>query len=175
MADRRHRDWPRLPARLTVPGAGLAEQGHGGVSSSYSHTSGSPAPTASFVLDASTNTFTNFTVEWDGATFDFDGASTTDMPHSGYWCAEGPFYMLPPNCFSNAGVFSFSETLDNGLPIAAYDGVGRGPFTDLTAFAYGDYTMTESAVPTPEPETLVLLGLGLFGVGLSRRRARTRG
>jgi len=135
--------------------------------------SGSPAPTGSFVLDDSTNTFASFTVNWDGAAFDFGGTSGSAIPLSGYWCGQGPLYISSAACAQEDGTFSFASQLSNGIPSAAYIGANDTVFyTNLSAFAYGSYTTTETTVPAAEPATLALAlsGIVLLGVMLAMHK-----
>lgn len=142
----------------------------------FTVTSGSPAPTGSFILDNTTDTFGSFTVNWDGATYNFSGVLGSAIALSGYWCAEGPFYSSSIACLQNLGTFAFANQLSNGLPAPAFVGASTGPFTELSAFAYGSYTTTETAVPTPEPSSLALIMLGLVAFSLSTaRKSMSRG
>src|SRR5215472_4363155 len=59
----------------------------------FTVTSGSPAPTGSFVFDNTTNMYTSFKVDWDGAVFDFGSefnGSNAVLENSGSWCATAP-------------------------------------------------------------------------------------
>jgi len=117
----------------------------------FTVTSGSPAPTATFIYDDTTNTLTNFTVDWDGAVFNFASVITlAKLGSSGGWCAAGSSG-LPP-C-------GFSESFDLNGFIASPE---ADTFTDPNAGAGGGYSVIETAVPEPSSIALILLGLGCF-------------
>jgi hypothetical protein len=63
----------------------------------FTVTSGSPAPTGSFVFDNTTSTFTSFTVGWDGVIYNFgtSGITLAELGSSGFWCAAGPVSLSP--------------------------------------------------------------------------------
>ena len=117
----------------------------------FTVTTGSLAPTASFVYDNTTSSFTSFTVEWDGAVFNFASPLTlTKLGFSGGWCAAGPNGV--PEC-------GFPASFDlNGL-IETYE---ADTFTNPSAVAAGGYSVIETATPEPGLAGLVLLGLAAF-------------
>jgi hypothetical protein len=140
----------------------------------FTVTSGSPTPTGSFTLDDTTNTFTSFTVNWDGAAFDFDGVLGSAIALSGYWCGQASLFSAGIACVGNDGTFAFANQLYNGIPVASY--IGADPdalYTNISAFAYGSYTTTETAVPTPEPTSFAftLSGVVLLGLMLAMRKS----
>jgi hypothetical protein len=141
----------------------------------FTLTNGTSAPSGSFILDDTTNTFTSFTVSWDGASYDFSGmhSGPLGIALSGYWCGEGPFYTGSSICTLNAGDFAFANALASGLPIPHIEGAAvTGIFTDLLAFDYGSYTTTETVATAPEPSSLLLLAPALAGLALLCRRAK---
>lgn len=128
----------------------------------FTVTSGSPAPTATFVYDDTTNTLTSFTVDWDGAVFNFASLITlTKLGSSGGWCAAGPSG-LPPCGFS--GSFDLNGFI--GAPEA-------DTFTNSYAGAGGGYSVIETAVPEPSSIALILLGLGCLAT--ARKRVQRAG
>lgn len=127
----------------------------------FTLTSGSPAPTASFVYDDTTSTLTSFTVDWDGAVFDFTSVITLPkLGSSGGWCAAGPSG-IPPCAFSN------SFDLNGFIAYPEAD-----TFTNVFAGAGGGYSVIETASPEPSCAALILLGLG--GVAVARKRFAKR-
>jgi hypothetical protein len=142
----------------------------------FTVSSGNPAPTGSFVYDNTTGQFTSFTTNWDGATFglpfgDFFNAhgGLADLPTSGYWCGQATFHMGNTFCLPVGG-FTFGTVLFNGIPLPDVIAVSNSPFTNISALAYGSYTITETRVGTPEPGTLCLMLLGLVAlIALLRR------
>ena len=125
---------------------------------------GSPTPTGSFVFDNTTSTFTSFTVDWDGAVFNFASILTLgDLGSSGFWCVTGPWF-IPAQC-SPVSIFSFF-TADMGS-------IGTHPeadtFSNRFAGALGFYTVTETTVATPEPSTIALT-LSAIGLVFAMRK-----
>jgi hypothetical protein len=113
-------------------------------------TGGSPTPTGSFVYDDTTNTWTSFTVGWDGVVFDFgaalNGSKTTlaafnAIPAS--WCGEAPQEQQGTLCTA-AGSFNIGSQIEIGPETPAN-------FTDETAIGFGSYTVTETAAAVPAP------------------------
>ena len=111
---------------------------------------GGPTPTGSFVYDDTTNTWTSFTVDWDGVVFDFgvplNGSKTTLADFNAIspeWCGEAPDELQGTLCTA-AGTFNIGSMFEIGPepPVT---------FTDETAVAFGTYTVTETAVTVPEP------------------------
>lgn len=148
----------------------------------FTVTSGGPAPTGSFTLDNTTSTFTSFTVDWDGAVFNFapffNGAAgpflTSEYLLPGKWCAAGPSAISFALQAGNCAPWNFTlglEVLTTGPTVEAV-----ASFADPFAGASGTYTLTETAAATPEPNSLVLVlaGLGTLTFVVSRRRIRFR-
>lgn len=141
----------------------------------FTVTGGSPTPTGSFVWDSTTSTWNSFTVDWNGAVFNFAGiiGNLADLPTSGGWCAAGPAIRNSPPCPlprvfpdpvpGSINLFKFPS----GAPVAP------GLFTDVTAAAGGNYTVTETTPGVPEPATVGLLFLGLASVGFARRKRKS--
>jgi hypothetical protein len=115
-------------------------------------------PTGSWVYDDTTNTLNSYTVEWNGAAFNyqpgFAGVGLSNLGNAGDWCAAGP----------STGVF-LAECGANGtftLYTAHVLADSPATFTDPSGWAEGTFTVTEAATtPTPEPDTFWLLGLAL--------------
>jgi hypothetical protein len=125
----------------------------------FTVTSGSPTPTGSFVFDNTTDTFTSFAVDWDGAVF---ACASLSCPSNlsanltgGNWCAAGPL--------SSNGVCA-GPSFELGF-VLFFPGPGT-TFTDPAAAANGTFTVTTTSVATPEPSSvaLMLLGVGLLFV-----------
>jgi len=96
-----------------------------------------PVPTAgSFVWDSTTSTWKSFTVDWDGAVFNFAKVfpDLADLPTEARWCADGPGIN---NCAA-PGRLALYQTKFNTAP-------EQSTWTDLSAFAYGGYTVKETA------------------------------
>jgi len=139
----------------------------------FTVTSGSPAPTGSFVWDNTTSTWDSFIVDWDGAVFNygkvFAGTNFTlsRLPASSEWCAAGPAN-LTSSC---AGPANFCLGI---LPDSIGGCAGIIPehptFTDGFAGANGKYTVTETTVTTPEPSSFALILLGLGALLVTRKR-----
>lgn len=123
----------------------------------FTLTSGNTAPTGSFVYDNTTSTMTSFTVDWDGAAFNFASLLTlAKLGSSGGWCAAGPSG-IPP-C-------GFSESFDlNGF--IGY--LEADTFTNISAAAGGGYSVIETAIPEPGSIDFILLALG--GLAVARQR-----
>jgi PEP-CTERM motif len=136
----------------------------------FTVTAGSPTPTGSFVWDSTTNTWSSWTVDWDGAVYNFGSSSggaftLSTLPTSGTWCGAAPSNFS----FSCEGQAFFSlGAVDTILPDA-------GTFTDSLAGANGTYTVTETPVATtPEPSSLGLLLAGIGLLLLTRKLTRQR-
>jgi hypothetical protein len=111
---------------------------------------GGPAPTASFVFDNTTSTFTSFTVRWDGAAWMASGPSTTSRT-----CAEPP---------QDLALFF------PGLAVVVLGPLAPGTFLVPDAAAFGGYTVSEVEVATPEPSSVALLLVGIgFLLVISKR------
>src|SRR5260370_1013455 len=117
----------------------------------FTVTSGSPTPTGSFVFDNTTNAFTSFTVDWDGAVYDFSTSTITlaILGTSGGWCASG---LAATTGSCQGGPFQFCSF---GIFPEAFT------YTDVFATAEGTYTVTETAVAAPEPSSLALMLAGV--------------
>jgi hypothetical protein len=131
----------------------------------FTVSSGSPTPSGSFVFDNTTSTFTSFTVDWDGAVFNFaaEGITLGELAN-GNWCGQGPANTTSP-CAPE--IFSLSGSAFLGSIFTPAEG---GTFTDPSAFAAGTYTVTETVVGAPEPSSVALM---LAGIGFSVRDAET--
>jgi hypothetical protein len=126
----------------------------------FTVTSGSLAPTASFVYDDTMSSFTSFTVEWDGAAFNFASLLTlAKLGTSGGWCAAGPSGIPPCGFPASFDLNGFIETYE------------ADTFTNPSAAAGGGYSVIETTVPEPSSAALILLGLGGFAVVLKRLTA----
>lgn len=149
---------------------------------------GGTAPSAgSFTYDGST--FTNFTVTWEGLTFDLTAAanapfidgegcdSEASNPQFGFVlmsqaatnCASNSAYSwggndLPP---SSGNQTAFFFTLQNGLSAqdTIQSGGQAGNTVDTQVQASGTWTITAE---TPEPASFGLVLLGTLAVGLRR-------
>jgi hypothetical protein len=131
--------------------------------------SGGPVPTqGSFVFDNSTSLFLSYTVNWNGAVYNFApqadivGFTIATETTNGF-CGVGP--LGAPGC-TPALPGSFSLPFDSLQPSA-------GTFTDPTVFAFGSFTITET-VTTPEPSSVALI-LATVGFLLVMRKRLTRG
>lgn len=135
----------------------------------FTVTSGSPAPTGSFVWNATTGTWNSFTVDWDGVVFDLAPriSDLSFLERGEIWCGAGElnFTVYPcavPGNFNLGSIYSPATD-----PFA---------FTDQLAGAYGYYavttTTTTTAVPEPGPLGMMFAGLGVLGLFLTRRRVR---
>jgi|HubBroStandDraft_4_1064222.scaffolds.fasta_scaffold116133_2 hypothetical protein len=135
---------------------------------------GGPAPTASFVFDNTTSTFTSFTVRWDGAAWDFAGVATS----------LGAFPSLPtgptPSAWMACGPSTTSLTCAEppqdlalffpGLAVVVLGPLAPGTFLVPDAAAFGGYTVSEVEVATPEPSSVALLLVGIgFLLVISKR------
>lgn len=136
----------------------------------FSVATGSPAPTGSFILDTTTDTFESFNVEWDGQAWSASPLtlSSTDLNSflsGGTWCAAGPANDSP--CLgSGAIVFFFADGAEGVFADAPYT------FANFFSAATGTYSITETSAATPEPgtATLALTGLGSVGLLIAMRR-----
>jgi hypothetical protein len=139
----------------------------------FTPTFGSPTPTGSFVYGDTTNTWTSFTVDWDGVVFDFgaalNGSKTTLAAFNAIspsWCGEAPEEPDGTVC-TEAGSFNLGSQVEIGPETPAN-------FTDETAVAFGSYTVTETAVTVPAPPIgrglLVLLAVLFAAKLLARNR-----
>ena len=120
----------------------------------FTATFGSPDATGgSFVFDDTTDTYSTFTVNWDGVVFDWTDFSNTLISTTGTWCAAAPDEVA--SCDDRMSTFSFSNVNDDSF---------SGSFTNVDGMANGTYTVTETVTTTtPEPG---LLGLMLTGIGV---------
>jgi PEP-CTERM motif-containing protein len=134
----------------------------------FTLSNGTPAPTGSFVLDNTTDVFSSFAVNWDGAVFNvfysvvagFDPVSLVSyLSTSGTWCAVGPGNFVPYYCLGNSEGFFFCGPVHCEFDINNI----TGTFNPGDANANGTYTVTETVVTTPEPSSV---GLLLAGIGL---------
>jgi hypothetical protein len=121
-------------------------------------------PTGSFVFDNTTNTLAIFTVNWDGAVFDFApsfiGVDLAVLGEAGTWSAGGNAGVDTPH--PATPFFELGGMLGTLLP--------PGQFTDGGARASGTYTVNEE-VRTPEPSSFahILLGLGALLMVMARK------
>jgi hypothetical protein len=139
---------------------------------------GGPTPTGSFVWDNTTNTFTSFTIQWDGAVFDFStsGFTLSSLGSSGNWCAASPSDGGAPciASFFPGGVFFLDCSPGGSLECSSGgvqdDGIS-GSFTspEPTVAVQGTYSITET-VATPEPTSVAFMLLGVGFVLVARKR-----
>jgi len=150
-----------MTAAIAVPAAHADTITDGTIT--FTTTDGLPDPTSgSFVFDNTTDTYSTFTVNWDGAIFDW---TTLDVliPSSGTWCAAAPNETAI--CDDRNTTFSFQNLNNDSF---------SGSFISVDGMANGTYTVAETVTTTtPEPG---LLGLMLTGIGvlvvLRKRNAR---
>lgn len=146
------------------------------------------APTSgAFDYDPATNQFTDFTVVWDGLTFDLtSSANTATLTGGSPSCVSafsGPQAVLAmlTTCAAsqpttwNAGNFLLYETFDindAGNGIQAVDISGAFPSSQNDGLAgYGGAVAAPVATPiaTPEPSSLALIVAGV-GLALALRK-----
>jgi len=104
-----------------------------------------PLPTGSFVWDSTTKTWKSFTVDWDGAVFNFAKVfpDLADLATRAQWCGVAP--ARPTDC-AHSGHFSLYTQSFNTTPEQA-------TWTDLGALGYGGYTVKEVATTTTATAT----------------------
>jgi hypothetical protein len=145
-----------------------------------------PQPAGVFVYDDSTNQFIQFSVMWDGDSFDLTSAANSpDITGGGPPCiggATGPqaTLALMTTCDSSEGTDWLGQLDGSGQPLFQifthdfFPGIdiseavaGPPPANDAAGFVTS--SVTSSA--TPEPDTFVLFGTGLVALaGVLRRK-----
>ncbi len=137
----------------------------------FTVSSGSPAPTGSFVFDNTTNAFTAFTVDWDGLVFDFTGEANglSAVTVSGCTSAGIFTYLVGNGCstqitWQGVAPTSGGNALFDFLPslplFVATSGTGDA--------AIGRFAITTVATPEPSSVGLMLAGIGFLLVMLKR-------
>jgi hypothetical protein len=126
---------------------------------------GNPTPTGSFIWDSTTSTWISFTVDWNGAVFNFalTVPDLSALEPTEDWCASAPLNENPCVAPTN---FLLNQT----PPSAPYIASSPGPWKVPTDAATGTYTVTETVVGTPEPSSYALMLLGVGLVFLMRKR-----
>jgi hypothetical protein len=165
----------------------------------FTTTSGSPSPTTgTFTYDPDTATFTAFTVEWDGLSFDL--TASANSPTVGFSipsCITGTggaasFALMtgscaPPPSFGQTdwqadasghdATFGFITEVMGCCDLVVYG--NASPIDAPTVHAFGTWTVTQQTSPVPEPSSLILLApvcalLARRRIGTALRRATTR-
>ena len=125
----------------------------------FTLTSGTTAPTGSFVFDNGTDTLTSYTLDWDGAEIDatsiFASVPLATLEGSGTWSAVIIDHIA-----------SFTITLPGEAP-TILAGTTPGPIV-TAAGTFSVTAATTLAAPEPSSVALMLLGLGLV-FGLRKR------
>ncbi len=160
----------------------------------FTLTSGTPAPTAgSFTYDPAVG-FSNFTVDWNGLTFDLTAAANTILVDSfvGTGCdsesstPQYAFLVLTKDLTGCSPTYTWAAGGSSGGGLTFVFGVSDGPGSDTFRttdpyppdgglFVEGDWSLTEVQASTPEPTSLALTFLaGLALAGLKRRANKMR-
>jgi len=96
------------------------------------------APTGSFVHNDTTNTLISYTVDWDGAVFNFQpgfsGSSLSNLGSAGDWCGAGP------NSTAILVICGANQTFT--LYTAHVAAEPPAMFADPSAWAEGQFTVT---------------------------------
>jgi hypothetical protein len=164
----------------------------------FTLTQGNTAPTyGQFIYDSTDQTFYDFTVIWDGATFDLTGGANNPDVENGTACtnATGAALMLAVmvhQCTNYAPNDYYGWQVENGpnfqdffvRGVEAVSGNGSPPLTGTSAEAFrggiapndsgiGTFTTTaETSNSTPEPNALpLLLFLATVAIFLRKRIA----
>jgi hypothetical protein len=145
----------------------------------FTQTSGSPAPTSGqFIYDDTLNTFTSFTVNWDGRVLDFMAAANAGPISSGT-CDAGPgtgaeqtLDMLtgedPTGC---TPIQQYAFGAGNSKLGGSLFGPNTSGISAITPEVKVDSEGTYSVTATPEPSAWTLLALcfAILGAALRKR------
>lgn len=143
--------------------------------------------TGSFTYDASGGLFTNFLVDWEGATFDFTSAANNPtIVSGGPICLGGAiggaatFEAIGGDCgaedtpfwFAHTffGVYDFSFKISDDAAGTSLSVRAFGPSTEDFLAGGGVWVVTPAPSEVPEPTSFLLFGGGMAALFLRRRR-----